>query len=66
MGCYSLLQGIFPSQGMNLDLLHCRQILYHLSHQGNPCTFLNLLLLLALFLTFLALHLLIKSFYLWL
>ena len=30
------LQGIFLTQGLNLGLLHCRQILYHLSHQGNP------------------------------
>ena len=29
-----LLQGIFPNQGSNSDLLHCGQILYHLSHQG--------------------------------
>ena len=36
MGWYSLLQGLFWTQGLNLDLLHCRQILYHLSHQGNP------------------------------
>ena len=28
-----LLQGIFPTQGWNLGLLHCRQILYHLSHR---------------------------------
>ena len=28
----SFLQGIFPSQGWNPGLLHCRQILYHLSH----------------------------------
>ena len=34
--CYSLLQGIFPTQELNLSLLHCRQILYHLSHQGSP------------------------------
>ena len=33
---HSLLQGIFPTQGLNLGLLHCRQILYHLSHQGSP------------------------------
>ena len=33
-GCHSLLQGNFPSQGLNWGLLHCRQILYHLSHQG--------------------------------
>ena len=31
----SLLQGIFPTQGSNLDLPHCRQILYQLSHQGS-------------------------------
>ena len=34
LGSHSLLQGIFPTQGLNLGLLHCRQILYHLSHQG--------------------------------
>ena len=33
VGCHSLLQGIFPTQGSNLGLLHCRHILYHLSHQ---------------------------------
>ena len=31
--CHSLLQGIFLTQGLNLGLLHCRQIPYHLSHQ---------------------------------
>ena len=30
--CHSLLQGIFQTQGSNPGLLHCRQILYHLSH----------------------------------
>ena len=30
---HSHLQGIFPTQGSNSGLLHCRQILYHLSHQ---------------------------------
>ena len=36
VGCYFLLQGIFPTQiFLNLDLLHCRQILYHLSHQAS-------------------------------
>ena len=34
-GCHSLLQGIFPTQGSNLGLLHCRQILYCLRHQGS-------------------------------
>ena len=32
-GCLFLLQGIFLTQGSNPDLLHCRWILYHLSHQ---------------------------------
>ena len=31
-GSHALLQAIFPTQGSNLGLLHCRQILYHLSH----------------------------------
>ena len=34
--CHAPLQGIFPTQGSNPGLLHCRQILYHLSHQGSP------------------------------
>ena len=37
VGSHSLLQGIFPTQGLNPGLLHSRQILYHLSHQGIPC-----------------------------
>ena len=36
VGDYCLLQGIFPTQQSNLGFLHCRQILYHLSHQGGP------------------------------
>ena len=32
----SLLQGIFPTQGSNPGLQHCRQILYQLSHEGSP------------------------------
>ena len=36
VGCHALLQGIFPTQGSNLALLLCRQILYHLSYQGSP------------------------------
>ena len=35
-GSHSLLQRIFPIQGSNRGLLHCRQIFYHLSHQGSP------------------------------
>ena len=33
VGSLSLLQGIFPTQGSNPGLPHCRQILYQLSHQ---------------------------------
>ena len=33
VGSLSLLQGIIPTQGSNLGLLHRRQVLYHLSHQ---------------------------------
>ena len=36
VGSSSLLQGIFPTQGSNPGLLHCRQILYQLSHRGGP------------------------------
>ena len=36
VGCLALLQGIFPTQGSNSGLPHCRRILYHLSHQGSP------------------------------
>ena len=32
---HSLLQGIFSTQGWNWGLLHCRQILYHLSYLGS-------------------------------
>ena len=32
----SLLQGIFPTQGSNPGLPHCRWILYQLSHKGSP------------------------------
>ena len=36
-GSLFLLQGIFPTQGSNLGLPHCRRILYQLSHQRGPC-----------------------------
>ena len=36
VGSHSLLQGIFLTQGSNSGLLHCRQFLYRLSHQGSP------------------------------
>ena len=35
LGSHSLLQGIFSTQGLNPGLLHCRRILYLLSHQGS-------------------------------
>ena len=37
VGCHALFQGIFPIWGLNSGFLHCKQILYHLSHQGSPC-----------------------------
>ena len=36
VGCHALLQGIFPTQGLNPDLLHCWKIIYCLNHQGSP------------------------------
>ena len=36
VGDLSLLQGIFPIQGLNPRLSHCRWILYQLSHRGSP------------------------------
>ena len=35
VGCHFLPQGIFPTQGSNPGLPHCRQILYQLSHKGS-------------------------------
>ena len=42
VSCQFILQRILPTQGSNPGFLHCRQILYHLSHQGSPvlvCTY---------------------------
>ena len=36
MGCHALLHRTFPTHGSNPVPLHCRHILYHLSHQGSP------------------------------
>ena len=36
VGSLSLRQGIFPTQGLNPGLPHCRQILYQLSYKGSP------------------------------
>jgi len=41
VSCHSLLQGIVPTQGWNLGLLHCRNILHHLSHQQMRSLFYN-------------------------
>ena len=37
VGSLYLLHGIFPSQGSNPGLPHCRRIPYQLSHKGSPC-----------------------------
>ena len=42
LNCHFLLQGIFLNQVSSPGLLHCRQILYHLSHQGSLWTKFNL------------------------
>ena len=36
VGSCSLPQGVFSTQESNPGLLHCKKILYHLSHQGSP------------------------------
>ena len=46
MGSLSLLQGIFLTPELNRGLLYCRQILYHLNHQGKPEHALNPILIL--------------------
>ena len=40
--CHFFLQVIFLTQGLNSCLLHCRQILYNLTHQGSPCAHLKI------------------------
>ena len=36
VGSFSLFQGIFPTQGLNPGLPHCKWILYQLRHKGSP------------------------------
>ena len=36
VGCHAFFQEIFPTQEYNPGLLHCKWVLYRLSHQGNP------------------------------
>ena len=47
VGSLSLLQGIFPTQGLNWGLLHCRWFLYRLSHQRGPLKAIGLQLLIS-------------------
>ena len=42
VGCHSLLQRVFLTQRLNPGLLHCRQILYCLSHQESPIALITL------------------------
>ena len=51
VGCHAHHQEIFLTQGLNPGLLHCRQILYHLNHQGSPRNDFIAPLFLCLFLT---------------
>ena len=39
VGSLSLLQQVFPTQESNRGLLHCRRILYQLSYQGRPLSY---------------------------
>ena len=38
VGCHSLLQEIFPTKRLNSGLIHCKQILYYVSHQKDSTT----------------------------
>ena len=51
VGCHFLLQGIFPTEGSNPGLLHCRQMLYPLNHLILCLYF--LILVVCIFLSFL-------------
>ena len=41
VGCHALPQGVFPTQGSNRGLLHCRQILYYWATRASPCPTFN-------------------------
>ena len=47
VGSLSLLQQIFLTQESKQSLLHCRQILYQLGYQGNPCSIIIITMLIA-------------------
>ena len=36
VGCHTLLRGVFPTQGLNPCLPHCKRVSNHLNHQGSP------------------------------
>ena len=36
VGCHALLQEMFPTQGSDPGLLHCRRILHQLNYQASP------------------------------
>ena len=55
LGCHALFQGIFLTQGSNACLLHCRQILYLLSHVGSPIDTCTLYIVKIIYLTLLIL-----------
>ena len=56
VGCHTLLQGIFPTQGSNPGLLYCRQILYQQSHQGSLYVYKYLLIHMRRFIIGIGLH----------
>ena len=74
VGYHALLQGMFPTSGSNPGLLHCRWVLYQLSHQGSPCNRLKsgkyfsetYLILLLLYLIFYIYFFYFFFFYIWL
>ena len=56
VGHHSILQRIFPTQGLNPGFLHCRQILYHLNHQGTPLFWYNIIIILGINIPTLCMH----------
>ena len=60
VGCHALLQGIFPIQGSKPGLPHCRQIFYHLSHQGSPYIHIYILILFRFFFPHIGYHIILS------
>ena len=61
VGSLSFLQGIFPTQGLNPGLPHCRWILYQLGHQGSTPKSRNVALKIQILKLLLNLMILIRS-----